>query len=219
MPECTDDPVVSGGNRTAVGMRCGRPGGGRPVEVQHRRRSPGELVRRAAGGDEAAWAELVDQYTAMVWNICRVAGLGPHDAADVTQAVWMRLVENLDRLRDPDRVGSWLATTAKRERLRMLSRRDRHESTDELEIADPAPGPADQVEQHERVRVLAAALERLPEREQQLLRMLARPDRPSYAEVSHTLGMPVGSIGPTRIRALTRLRHEIEDPAPVLARS
>jgi RNA polymerase sigma factor (sigma-70 family) len=168
----------------------------------------GELLRRAATGDQEAWDRLVERYAGMVWDICRSAGLDRHEAADVAQVVWLRLVENLGRLRDAERVGSWLATTAKRERLRALRRRSR-ECAETTETADPTPGPYERVEQAERVRVLSAALSRLPERDRALLRTLAEPDRPSYAELSAALDIPVGSIGPTRMRALARLREEL----------
>jgi RNA polymerase sigma factor (sigma-70 family) len=170
---------------------------------------PGDLVRRAADGDQQAWSALVDRYAGMVWDICRSVGLDRQDAADVAQVVWLRLVENLDRLRDPDQVGAWLATTVKRERLHLLKRRSRCETDDDLDPPDPALGPYERLEQGERVRQVAAALERLPERDRLLLRLLAADDRPSYAEVSNTLGMPIGSIGPTRMRALARLRREL----------
>ena len=170
--------------------------------------SSGDLVRRAANGDQTAWRRLVDRYSGMVWEICRSAGLNQQDAGDVAQVVWLRLVENLDRLRDVDRVGGWLATTAKRERLRAIRLRSR-ESEGQPDAPDPAPGPYERLELAECIRSLSEALRRLPERDQKLLRMLAEPDRPPYARIAEKLGIPIGSVGPTRMRALSKLRREL----------
>jgi RNA polymerase sigma factor (sigma-70 family) len=174
--------------------------------------SAGELVRAAAEGDPQAWDVIVERFAPLVGAITRAHRLGADDRADVAQVTWLRLLEHLHRIGDPDRVAAWIATTARRECLRVL-RGGRHvELCDEL----PEPGgsgdrPVDEaVLEAERDTLLWAAFARLPERDQALLRFLYGEDAPSYEEISEALGMPVGSIGPTRGRCLSRLRREVE---------
>src|SRR4051812_31229099 len=91
-----------------------------------------ELVRAAADGDQVAWDELVDRYNGLVWSVARSHRLSSVDASDVVQTTWLRLVEYLGRLQDPERVGAWLATTARRESLRTLRQSARLLPTEEL---------------------------------------------------------------------------------------
>jgi DNA-directed RNA polymerase specialized sigma24 family protein len=102
----------------------------------------GELVGAAATGDRQAWDELVDRYSGLLWSIAMAYRLGRADAADVVQTVWLRLLENLDKLRDPDRVGAWLATTARRECQRTLVRTSRVLPTDDDWRLEPATPPS-----------------------------------------------------------------------------
>jgi RNA polymerase sigma factor (sigma-70 family) len=179
------------------------------------RRPPGWLatrVRLAASGNARAWSELVEEFEGMLWAIARGYRLCDADAADVVQTTWLRLAENLGRLREPARVGGWLATTARRECLRTL-----RASTRELPDAEPpeamdTPSPTvdDALLDAERDAALRAALQQLPSRDQALLLMLVTDSPPSYAEIGAALRMPIGSIGPTRGRALDRLRGELE---------
>jgi RNA polymerase sigma factor (sigma-70 family) len=168
-------------------------------------------VRAAARGDQPSWAELVDRYAGLVWSIARAHRLGDADAADVSQATWTRLVEHLDRLEDPAAVGGWLATTARRECLRVLRQSSRYDLCEEVpEPAGGADGALDAaLLTAERDAVLWRAFAALPARDRALLRLLASDPAPSYEEISAGLGMPIGSIGPTRARALERLRREI----------
>jgi RNA polymerase sigma factor (sigma-70 family) len=172
--------------------------------------APGDLVRLVAAGDHAAWGRLVQRYNAMVWSIARSFRLGPHDALDVVQTVWLRLVENLERIKDPNAVGTWLATTTRNECLTQLRRRGRQPlpvDTSARDIVDVGAAPPDQaLLARERGAVVWAALSRVPEPCQQLLRILAADPPPSYREVSVALNMPTGSIGPTRARCLEKLR-------------
>jgi RNA polymerase sigma factor (sigma-70 family) len=174
------------------------------------------VVRAAAGGDEAAWGWLVDRFGGLVWAIARAHRFNDTDAADVAQTTWLRLIEHLDRIRDPERVGAWIATTARRECLRTLrgSSRQVPVGDDELlEVDDPhAPTPDTRLVDAERHAALWRAINTLPTRCRQLLRVLLADPPPSYEEVSAALDMPIGSIGPTRGRCLERLRH-----SPVLA--
>src|SRR6266516_3266327 len=93
-----------------------------------------ELLQAAAGGDQDAWGRLVDRYSRLVWAVARGHRLSQADAADVTQATWLRLVEHLDRIKEPERLGAWLATTARHESLRVIRRGGREQPTDESDL-------------------------------------------------------------------------------------
>ena len=167
------------------------------------------LVARAAEGDEGAWNDLVEEFGGLVWSTVRAFGLSNDDAAEVSQITWQRLVEHLHRLQDPARVGAWLATTARRQCLKQLRHTSRVIPCDDVpEQVSDAPVPGDALLDDERDRALWSALACLPARDRRLLRMLIADPAPSYAEISAALGMPIGSIGPTRARALQRLRRE-----------
>jgi RNA polymerase sigma factor (sigma-70 family) len=170
------------------------------------------IVRAAASGDQQAWDELVRRYSRLVWAVARTHRLSSADAADVSQTTWLRLVEHIGHLREPGAVGAWLATTARREALRILrysARCDPREEVPEPDTADTPELDADLLSA-ERDALLWRAFSRLPARDQALLRMLTTDPAPSYNEVSAATGMPIGSIGPTRARALERLRREME---------
>lgn len=172
-------------------------------------RSAAELVAWAAEGDRAAWDTLVERYTGLVWSVARAHDLPHPDAADVVQTSWLRLVENLHRLRQPERVGAWLASTARNECLRLLRRSTRERPTEfsyeQLHHATEQSAEAATLDRMGCTLVLEA-LGDLSERCRTLLRMLAATPAPSYADVAGALDMPVGSIGPTRARCLDRLR-------------
>lgn len=164
------------------------------------------LVRAAADGDQAAWNALVDRFNGLVWSVARSHRLSTPDASDVVQTTWLRLVEHLDRLQDPERVGAWLATTARRESLRALRLSARQVVVDDLPDAGTDAQLGAALFEAERDRALWAAFGGLSERCQTLLRVLVADPPPSYEEVSAALDMPIGSIGPTRARCLERLR-------------
>jgi RNA polymerase sigma factor (sigma-70 family) len=169
-------------------------------------------MERAAAGDERAWDDLVAEFGGLVWAVTRAFRLRHADAAEVAQITWMRLVEHMDRMHDPARVGPWLATTARRECLSALRRSSRVVlSGDELpDRFSDAPEQGAAMVERERDDVLWEAFEALHPRDRALLRMLIADPRPSYEEIGAALDMPVGSIGPTRARALERLRCEAE---------
>jgi len=168
------------------------------------------LVRRAAEGDWRAWECLVDQYGRLIWSITAEFKLAETDAADVVQTTWLRLLEHIDRIEYPDRVGSWLAATARHECLRSLAARKRVLlSSDDTEfdgIVAQGPEIDERLLANERAKVVRDALSHLPMRWQRLLEMLMADPPVSYAEISDQLGLPVGSIGPTRGRCLAQLR-------------
>lgn len=172
----------------------------------------GELVRQARNGDPGAWSQLVRKFEGMLRAVVGRYRLSRADASDVVQTTWMRLAENLDRLHDPSRVGAWLATTARNECLRTLRTLAR-EIADERppEPRDREPAAVDRrLLRADRNAELWSAFARLSGRDQALLRMFVADRQPSYKEIGSALAMPIGSIGPTRGRALERLRRELE---------
>lgn len=172
----------------------------------------GALVRAAADGDQRAWSVLVDRFSKLVWAIARNHRLCPDDAAEVSQTTWLRLAEHIDRLQDPSKVGGWLATTARHESLRVLRGAGRQipmgDDLPEPEWADPEID--EELLRSERDTLLWRAFSRLPARDQALLRLLVGDPMPSYEAIGAAMGMPVGSVGPTRARCLERLRREAE---------
>lgn len=189
-----------------------------PVERGRTRLTPEQaasLVEAAAAGDRRAWESLVDAYVGLIWAIARSYRLSDGDAHDVSQTVWLRLIEHVDRLNDPARVGAWLATTTRRECLRVLRQSRRQvllaewDDLDTIVLDDkPVDAAMLQDEQDEGVR---AALLQLKPRCQALLALLMLDPPPSYEEVSAALGMPIGSIGPTRGRCLNCLRQLMDE--------
>lgn len=172
------------------------------------------LVRLAARGDLQAWERIVDQYSKLIWSITVEYRLVESDAADVAQTTWLRLFEHIDRIQYPDRVGSWLAATARNECLRYLAARKRvilgHDADDLEEAHAPGADVDERLLAAERDQTVRDAMSRLPERWQQLLEMLMADPPVPYTEISDQLGLPVGSIGPTRGRCLARLRVLLE---------
>lgn len=171
------------------------------------------VVRRAADGDMHAWDRLVDQYGRLIWSIPVRFKLEESDAADVVQTTWMRLIEHIDRIEQPDRVGSWLAATARNECLRHMAARKRlvlvHEDQ-EFDGADHGPEVDEALLAAERAQVVRDALAHLPSQWRQLMELLMADPPITYAEISDQLGLPVGSIGPTRGRCLAKLRTLLE---------
>jgi RNA polymerase sigma factor (sigma-70 family) len=168
------------------------------------------LVGHAAAGDRWAWERLVEQYNQLIWAMTRDFRLVESDAADVVQITWLRLLEHIDRLKQPARVGSWLAATARRECLRTLAARKRMVPVSDdatLDgVATHQPEVDERILTEERAQAVREALALLPRRWQRLLELLMSDPPASYTEISDQLGLPVGSIGPTRGRCLDRLR-------------
>jgi len=174
-----------------------------------------DLVTRARDGDQRAWDGLVERYAPLVWSICHRYELMSADAEDVHQTVWLQLVGQLGQIRDPAALPGWLATTTRRECVRVLrAARGPHaaESGPDVEtIPDQQAGLADEeLLVAERYAALREALARLPPGCQRLIGKLIEDPPLTYAQISASLGIPVGSIGPLRSRCLDRLRG---DPA------
>ena len=166
-----------------------------------------DLVTRARNGDERAWGALVERYAPLIWSICRSHRLGDADAKDVGQSVWLHLVDQLDRVRDPAALPGWLATTTRRECARVLRAargpqaagyvRDTESLPDERR--DGGPGTASR----RAPRSAARGGRDLPPCCQRLIALLTADPPVPYAEISARLGIPVGSIGPSRAAAWT----------------
>jgi len=170
------------------------------------------LVDRVCGGDQDAWNEVIERYSPLVWAICVRYRLEREDIDDVGQSVWLLLVENIAKLREPAALAGWLATTAKHECLRVIRdarRRDRQALPPEDQMPPDLSAAAIEQEiiEAELNAALRAAFAELPEGCHQLLSLLISDPPPGYSEISAKLGMPVGSIGPTRARCLSRLRR------------
>jgi RNA polymerase sigma factor (sigma-70 family) len=187
---------------------------GRGVRTSGAERSTADLVADARQGDLVAYEEVIRRYEHFVWSVVRSFRLGDADAHDAVQATWLRLVENLGRLRDPEHLGSWLATTASRECLRIIRRGSRETWDVEERLAqrpdDVSPAPEQTAVEAMMADVLWEHVAVLPPRAQALLRAMSRSDAPAYAELSQSMNMPIGSIGPTRGRYLRRLRQHLE---------
>jgi len=170
----------------------------------------GARLAAAAAGDRAAWDALVERFTGLVWSVARSFRLSDEDCADVVQTTWLRLLDHLDRIDDPQRLGSWLATTARHESLHTLRRSSREPVLDVVQIMDPLPDPRPPVDHEilrtERDTALWELFERLSDGCRRLLRIMVATPPPSYADIAAALDMPVGSIGPTRARCLATLR-------------
>jgi RNA polymerase sigma factor (sigma-70 family) len=172
----------------------------------------GDLVLAARKGEADAWDALVHRFAGRVRAVTRTYRLNNADAEDVFQVTWLRLVSNLDSIREPDRVGAWLVTTATHECLRVLRRAGRHAATAdgwEDELVDDAPEVDTGLQVAERDQALWTAMGMLSAACQRLLRLMATDPAPTYEEISDALQMPMGSIGPTRRRCLTHLRGHL----------
>jgi RNA polymerase sigma factor (sigma-70 family) len=168
-----------------------------------------DLVRRALSGDQSAWDALVTRFSRMVVEISRRYRLSDADVHDVSQTVWLRLVEHLAELREPAALPGWLATTTRHQCLLVLRTDTRHR-TAELPVADLLVDDEHEVDEAllraERYAALRAAFRELPTRCRELLELLITEDPTPYGEIGRRLGMKIGSIGPTRARCLEKLR-------------
>jgi RNA polymerase sigma factor (sigma-70 family) len=179
-----------------------------------------ELLSACRAGDPEAWETLVRRYQRLIYAIPRRAGLSDDQAAEVFQRVCIALFEHLDRIDRPERIGAWLATTARRESWRQIRRARSSVSLDLgddednpiLQIADSALLPDEALEQAERQHAVRLALLELDERCRTLLtELFYRDDPPPYADIAAALGVPTGSIGPTRARCLRKLQQILID--------
>jgi DNA-directed RNA polymerase specialized sigma24 family protein len=184
------------------------------LRPDRRRHDLDELLRRAATKDWAAWDELVKRFGHLVLHMASATGLNFSDAADAAQLTWLRLHKHIQEIREPEHLPAWLAVTARREALRIALGAKRYVLCAEPDtdyglhhgwaVTDSYPVEGDYSP------VVEAALRSLPDRYEQLLRLLMCEDCPSYTEVAQRMGIPIGSIGPMRMRALQILRRALE---------
>ena len=172
--------------------------------------SSAELVAGANAGDERAWNEIVRRHAALVVSRIRQFRLSPDHADDVAQTVWLKLLEHLSELREPDALPGWIATTTRNECIRMVNLYRRSIPVDPQEgeldvgiVIDLDEGML----RVERNRALRDGLAELPPHQRELLVLLASDPPLSYAEIAERLGIPIGNIGPTRGRGLVKLRQ------------
>jgi len=167
------------------------------------------LVSAARAGDDDALGQIVTELSPLLWQVARAAGLSRGDAEDVLQTVWMRLLSHLDGIRTSMALTGWLVVTTRREawRVRGAGRKLLPADQDWLSALPAAePGSEEQVIMDDQRRALWTAMRQLPSRCQELLRIVAFVPRPDYAAVAAELGIPIGSVGPTRGRCLAKLR-------------
>ena len=174
----------------------------------------GDCLERARAGEMGALGDVVRELNPLLWHVARAEGLTAEEAADVVQTTWLELLRRLQDIQSPRALTAWLVIATRRAawRTRQLSRRQAPDGAERLELMpDPGPEPGDRLLSDERDSTLWRHFQRLPERCRTLLRIVAHAARPDYATVAETLGMPIGSIGPTRGRCLAKLRAMLLD--------
>jgi RNA polymerase sigma factor (sigma-70 family) len=173
----------------------------------------GALLQAAALGDGVAWTEIVQRYRGLVAAVVRSYRLQDADARDAEQRTWLRLVEHRHSVRDPERLGGWLSTTASRECLRIL-RESRSIATDELDgLADPGRGVEERIVDADTVERLWRIVGELPPRGRTIMRELFADEPRPYSEVARATGIPIGSLGPSRARLIERVRRTFDEGA------
>ena len=176
-----------------------------------------DLIRRCREGSAGAWHQVLNKYERLVYSIPLRYGLSRDDAADIAQITFTILIQSLDSLAEDSRLGPWLATVARRHTWRLLERNRRESTSERLEGTDIAESAvllgksdAESIEHWELTEWLEAGLSEISESCRELLLALYfQPERSSYAEVAERLGIPVGSIGPTRARCMKRLKQTL----------
>jgi RNA polymerase sigma factor (sigma-70 family) len=188
-----------------------------PVTVRANQPARSERIARlldaARQGSEDALGQIVTELSPLLWQVARAAGLSTSDAEDVLQTVWLRLLAHLDDIHTSAALTGWLVITTRREawRVSAAARRQLPADTELLSmLPDQGPGSEEQVIIDDQRRILWQAIGQLSPRCQELLRIVAFVPRPDYAAVAAELGMPAGSIGPTRGRCLAKLRALME---------
>jgi RNA polymerase sigma factor (sigma-70 family) len=173
-----------------------------------------QLVEAVRAGRPQAWEKLFNRYVALLWSVALRHGLHESDAADVVQNTWLRLLENIHTVRDPARIGAWLATTAQREALRCVAQSRRLVLKGDDNVFDGPdrlmPPVDEELLAREQGRAAMAALAALPDNWRSLVELLTHDPPLSYEEIGADLGVPVGTIGPTRGRCVRRMRALVE---------
>jgi RNA polymerase sigma factor (sigma-70 family) len=181
-----------------------------PQERQERRERLSAIFKGVLAGDRGDFDRLVVELTPMLWRVARSTGLDGASCEDVVQQTWLTLLGHRQQIHTPDAMIGWLVTVTRREAVRVRSAQSRtRPAVDDLlePVADGGPSMEDLLVADERRRVLWSVIRKLPQRCIQLLQVIAFSDRPDYARTAAALGMPKGSIGPTRGRCLAKLRE------------
>ena len=176
-----------------------------------------DLLPRIGDGDSTAWEEILRRYGTLVSTTVRSFRMQDADTLDAVQTTWLRLAENAHQVRHPARLGGWLATTARRECLRILLHiaPTPHLFETILEaVADPSAGPEQITIETDSTRRLWKHVDELSPRQRTLLRALFADNARPYAEIARAAGIPPGAIGPTRTRALQQLRDRLDKDKP-----
>jgi RNA polymerase sigma factor (sigma-70 family) len=170
----------------------------------------GPLVQAARAGDHGAWDLLVTRLTPVLRRVVRSYRLSDADVEDVIQTTWLAAFAHIERVRAPEAFGGWLTVTARRASLRVIQLSSREIVTDDEHLPQQATDstPESALLDGEKHQAVRAAIDRLPDRQRRLVHTFVRHSGAPYADVATTLGMPIGSIGPTRERALARLRTD-----------
>jgi RNA polymerase sigma factor (sigma-70 family) len=173
------------------------------------------VLAAARAGDKAAWEEIVHRYDRLVRAAVATYRPTPTDAADAIQNTWLRLFEHAATIRDPEKLGGWLTTTARRECLALIRRQHNERPIGAIDTGQPSaePTPEARAILADTRRQVRLATEALPPRPRALIDALYYRPCSSYAEAARHLGMPIGTIGPTRLRTLRCLRRHITSAA------
>ena len=198
------------GRTAAAAGPCAAPGPTRHATAAAL--SMGELLARAARRDPSAWAEIIRRYNGVVWARVRSFRLQDADTVDAVQMTWLRLSENCGRVQHPDRLGGWLATTATRETLQILRHTKQTATVDDLAdtLTDPAAGPERTALDAETAHAVRTLVAELPPRQRALIHAMFNHGTRHYTQISRDTGIPIGSLGPTRARALRQLRRMLD---------
>lgn len=177
--------------------------------------TPTELLARCHDGDQRAWDQMIARYGRLVYSVARRHRLSSAECDDVAQATWVRLVQRTGTIRNPESLADWLATVARNESLRIITRERRA-----IPLAEPLDGQAADIDtgsdpaaialRNEDLRLVAEAMSQLPPQQRELLQLVLQDPPPSYTEIGQRLGMPASSVGPTRTRCLRKLRTILE---------
>lgn len=167
-----------------------------------------ELLERVIAGDERAWNEVVDRFAGLVWSIARSYRLSSAATDDVVQTVWLRLAEHCTKIRQPERLASWLATTTRNEALRVIRGNARltPQAAMEDHVEPTTPSVEERVSDDVTLHAVLTAFAKLTPGDQQLMRLLCTVPPLDYQTIAEMIGRPIGSIGPTRARCLERLK-------------
>lgn len=177
------------------------------------------VLDQAIRGDQDSWNRLINQFSPLVRSVVSGYRLDHETAADVCQTVWMRLYENAARIRKPEALAGWLATTARNEALRCIRGLQRSRPVGVLadEVDLNAPSPDERAIDDETLADVMSAFGCLSDESKQLMRLLVASPPLPYRDIADRVGRPVGSIGPTRSRCIETMKAYMTEQVPLAA--